>query len=70
MSLRAWLAGMAMQGLLHGSGYGAELQRIFDASRQISDAGQERETPQHYTARIALSLSDALLVELEKDDKP
>lgn len=66
MSLRAWLMGTAMQGLLHGSGYGAELKRIFDTDTRIASAGPMRETPQQYTMRIALSLADAGIAELEK----
>ena len=61
MTLRDWLAGQALNGLLHSASYGAELKRIFDASESIANAGDERESPQDYTARLALSLADAII---------
>lgn len=61
MTLRDWFAGQALNGLLHSASYGAELKRIFDANGSIANAGDERESPQDYTARIALSLANAML---------
>ncbi len=65
-SARMWMAGMALNGLLHSAQYGGELKRIFDRDAAISDAGDDRETPQHYTARIALSLADAMMQALQE----
>lgn len=60
------MAGMALNGLLHSAQYGLELKRIFDANSQIAEAGDGGETPQHYTARIALSLADAMMEALQE----
>lgn len=65
-SARAWMAGMALNGLLHSAQYGGELKRIFDRDEAIAAAGDSRETPQHYTARIALSLADAMMEALQE----
>jgi hypothetical protein len=64
--LREWMAGMALNGLLHSAAYGAELKRIFDRDSVIANKGEETETPQDYTARIALSLADAMIEALTK----
>jgi hypothetical protein len=66
METRTYLAGMALNGLLHSAQYGAELQRIFDKSGAIAAEGEERETPQEYTARVALSLADAMIKALDE----
>ena len=61
ISARDWFAGQALSGLIRSAMYGAELQRIFDHSGKVADSGADGETPQEYTARIALSLADAML---------
>lgn len=61
MTLRDWLAGQALNGLLHSASYGSELQRIFDFNKTIANAGDEKESPQDYTARIAFSLAEAMI---------
>ncbi len=61
-----WMAGMVLNGLLHSASYGGELKRIFDRDEAIADAGDDSETPQHYTARIALSLADAMTEALKE----
>lgn len=61
MTLRDWFAGQALNGLVQSATYGGELKRIFDSSGEIVNSGEPKETPQHYTARIALSLADAMI---------
>jgi len=57
---------MVLNGLLQSAAYGAELKRVFDRDSKIADNGDDKETPQSYTARIALSLTDAMIKALEK----
>lgn len=66
MTLRAWLTGQALNGLLHSAAYGAELKRIFDRDEAIANAEDEKESPQEYTARLAISLAEAAIRQLEK----
>jgi hypothetical protein len=63
---RAWMTGMALNGLLHSASYGAELRRVFDRQSAIANTGDDGETPQQYTARIAISLADAVCEALQK----
>ena len=56
MSLRAWLAGMAMQGLLANPFYAEQ------------NAGMERGCPDEL-ARACICNTDALIAELEKEAK-
>ena len=65
LSIRDFFAAAVLQGLVAFQ-YGGELGRIFDANKKIADAGDERESPQQYTARIAYSLADAMLAERTK----
>jgi hypothetical protein len=67
MNTREWFAGMALNGLLHSASYGAELKRVFDGNSEIASKGEEKETPQQYTARIALSLADAMIEALNNN---
>ena len=65
MSLRDYFAGEALNGLVAFQ-YGEELGRIFDRDKAIANAGDDKEFPQTYTARIAYSLADAMLAERDK----
>ena len=56
-----WMTGMALNGLLQSTHYGAELQRIFDPALAISNTCADKVSPQEYTARVAYSLAEATM---------
>lgn len=62
---RIYLAGQALNGLIQSAMYGGELQRIFDVNREISNKGDNKESPMDYTGRIALALADAILNQIK-----
>ena len=61
LSIRDYFAGQALNGLLQSAHYGGELQRIFDPKREIANAGDDKESPQHYLSRLTYSLADAMI---------
>ncbi len=65
---RIYLAGQALNGLIQSAMYGGELQRIFDINREISNKGNDKESPMDYTGRIALALADAILNQIETEN--
>lgn len=66
MMQRDWFAGMALQAYLSNLSFGGELQRIFDPNKTIANAGDEREQPLNYVARLAYAMADAMIAERSK----
>lgn len=62
MTFRQYVAAQVIQGLVTFEN-GERLTKLFDRERKIPDNG---ETPQQWFAQIAVSLADALILELEK----
>lgn len=67
LTKREHFAALAMQAIAGNAATGSELGRIFDPARSIADQGKESEHPHDYLARIAISLADALIAQLNKE---
>lgn len=66
MSLRDYFAAKAMASLMQNVEYGATLQRLFDPTGSIAQAGPDKESPQSYLVRLAYTFADAMLAERAK----
>lgn len=58
---RDYFAGRAMQSLMVNVEFGAKLNRLFDSDNRVADAGDKKESPRDYLARLAYDMADAML---------